>query len=176
MTMNGNSINNEQELSVLSLTLASTKEENANHCTDNCSGNDKENMPQLPNASLCGGVSDGSVQSSKEIAAVTTTTDDASGKSILSRPREAIAKEISKQVLRHKLQKLRHLVLEGVVSKDYLDNEIFHPKLLQMFSPQTVMYNGGIANVKKWKISCYLEVMEVSCIVYRFEIGRLMAL
>ena len=159
MTMNGNSINNEQELSVSSLTLASTKEEN---CIDNCGGNDKENMPQLPNASLCGGVSDGSAQSSKESVSVTTKTDDAAGKSILSRPREAIAKEISKQVLRHKLQKLRHLVLEGVVSKDYLDNEIFHPKLLQMFSPQTVMYNGGIANVKKWKISCYLEVMEVS--------------
>ena len=78
---------------------------------------------------------------------------------ILSRPRSVLSKEISKQVLRHKLQKLRHLVIQGAISEDYLDKEIF-PKLLNLFDPQTVVYNGGIANVKEWKISCYLEVME----------------
>jgi len=31
--------------------------------------------------------------------------------------------------------------------------------MLDLFSPQKVVYNGGIANVKEWKISCYLEVM-----------------
>lgn len=87
---------------------------------------------------------------------IETTTSS----TILSRSRESLSKEISKKVLRHKLQKLRHLVLEGVISKDYLDNAIFHPHLLELFHPQTVTYNGGIAKVKEWKISCYLEVME----------------
>ncbi|OEU07529.1 hypothetical protein FRACYDRAFT_197593 [Fragilariopsis cylindrus CCMP1102] len=80
---------------------------------------------------------------------------------ILSRSYDTIKKEISKNVLRHKLQKLRHLVLPGVISTKYLDNEIFYPMhQQQLFQPQTVTYNGGIANVKKWKISSYLEVME----------------
>ena len=80
---------------------------------------------------------------------------------ILSRSYDTIKKEISKNVVRHKLQKLRHLVLPGVISTKYLDNEIFHPMhQQQLFQPQTVTYNGGIANVKKWKISSYLEVME----------------
>ena len=80
---------------------------------------------------------------------------------ILSRSYDTIKKEISKNVLRHKLQKLRHLVLPGVISTKYLDNEIFYPMhQQQLFHPQTVTYNGGIANVKKWKISSYLEVME----------------
>jgi hypothetical protein len=34
------------------------------------------------------------------------------------------------------------------------------PHLLQHFNPQHVTYNGGIAKVPDWKISCYLEVME----------------
>ncbi|VEU35713.1 unnamed protein product [Pseudo-nitzschia multistriata] len=79
---------------------------------------------------------------------------------ILARPRATLDREISRQVLRHKLQKLRHLVLEGVVSEEYLEQHIMHPKLLDMFDPQTVTYNGGIAKIKEWKISCYLEVME----------------
>ena len=32
--------------------------------------------------------------------------------------------------------------------------------LLKLFDPQKVTYNGGIANIKEWKISCYLEVMD----------------
>ena len=80
---------------------------------------------------------------------------------ILSRSYEIIKKEIAKNVIRHKLQKLRHLVLPGVISSNYLENDIFyHMHKHKLFQPQTVTYNGGIANVKKWKISSYLEVME----------------
>lgn len=71
---------------------------------------------------------------------------------------DAIRRQISKHVLRQKLRKLRHLVLPGAISSDYLDS--LFPQLLKYFDPQTVHYNGGIANVKEWKISCYLEVME----------------
>ena len=72
--------------------------------------------------------------------------------------RENVHKEISKYVLRGKLQKLRHLVLKEVISTEYLDS--LFPDLLKHFDPQTVHYNGGIANIKEWKISCYLEVMD----------------
>ncbi|KAG7346134.1 hypothetical protein IV203_005202 [Nitzschia inconspicua] len=72
--------------------------------------------------------------------------------------RTTLHKEISKQVLRHKLQKLRHLVIEQAISPAYLDS--LFPQLLELFDPQTVTYNGGIAKIKQWKISCYLEVME----------------
>ncbi len=95
----------------------------------------------------------------KGTASTTKTTIPSTIPSILSRPRPKLSKEILKQVLRHKLQKLRHLVVQGGISQDYLEEEIF-PKLLNEFDPQTVHYNGGVANVKEWKISCYLEVME----------------
>lgn len=72
--------------------------------------------------------------------------------------REGVRREINKQVLRQKLNKLRHLVIPQGINPDYLDS--LFPKLLEDFHPQTVHYNGGIANVKEWKISCYLEVME----------------
>jgi len=72
--------------------------------------------------------------------------------------RQTIYKEISSQVIRCKLSKLRHLVLNEAISKDYLDN--LFPLMLPLFAPQTVHYNGGIANIKEWKISCYLEVMD----------------
>ena len=143
------------------VTIASpTKDENEKNCIGNASiGNGKENTP-LSNANN----KNNSINNcdEKEIASLVpkqqiSIAEEASP--ILSRPRSVIAKEISKQVLRHKLQKLRHLVLQGAISEDYLGNEIF-PKLLETFDPQTVNYNGGIANVKEWKISCYLEVME----------------
>jgi hypothetical protein len=76
--------------------------------------------------------------------------------SILSR--HTLKQEISKQVLRHKLQKLRHLVIPQAISPDYLDS--LFPRMLQHFHPQTVLYNGGVAQIKQWKISCYLEVMQ----------------
>lgn len=78
------------------------------------------------------------------------------GPTILSRT--TLNTEISKQVLRHKLQKLRHLVIEKAISPEYLDS--LFPRMLQLFDPQTVTYNGGVAQIKQWKISCYLEVME----------------
>jgi hypothetical protein len=72
--------------------------------------------------------------------------------------RTGLKEEIAKQVVRKKLAKLRHLVLEKAIHPEYLD--ALFPRLLQLFQPQPVVYNGGIANVKNWKISCYLEVME----------------
>jgi hypothetical protein len=72
--------------------------------------------------------------------------------------REGLYKEISKQVVRQKLQKLRHLVVKGAINPEYLD--ALFPALLERFHPQTVTYNGGVAKIKEWKISCYLEVME----------------
>jgi hypothetical protein len=60
-------------------------------------------------------------------------------------------------VIRQKLKKQRHLVLLKAVDPGYLDS--LFPSLLEMFQPQAVVYNGGIAKVPKWKISCYLEVM-----------------
>lgn len=71
--------------------------------------------------------------------------------------RSTILPEINKQVIRRKLARQRHCVIEQGIHPTYLD-ELF-PQLLQLFSPQTVHYNGGIAGVKDWKISCYLEVM-----------------
>ena len=72
--------------------------------------------------------------------------------------RPTVQQEIVRQVVRAKLSKKKHLVLEKAISPAYLD-ELF-PKLLELFSPQTVYYNGGIAKVPEWKISCYLEVMD----------------
>eukprot|EP00934_Nitzschia_sp_Nitz4_P001432 Nitzschia sp. Nitz4//scaffold225_size51843//30328//31383//NITZ4_006898-RA/size51843-snap-gene-0.3-mRNA-1//1//CDS//3329542684//1432//frame0 len=72
--------------------------------------------------------------------------------------REGVRQEISKQVLRQKLGKFRHLVIPKGIHSEYLES--LFPQLLQHFDPQTVYYNGGIANVPEWKISCYLEVME----------------
>lgn len=71
---------------------------------------------------------------------------------------DVIIQQIPKGVLRKKLSKMRHLVIEKGINPQYLDS-IF-PTILKLFKPQTVRYNGGIANVKQWKISAYLEVME----------------
>lgn len=75
---------------------------------------------------------------------------------IISRPE--VTKEITKGVLRKKLSKMRHLVIKKGIQSNYLD--LLFPKILDLFDPQIVDYNGGVANVKRWKISCYLEVME----------------
>lgn len=94
-------------------------------------------------------------------ATTAATSKTASTESILSRSRHDVIKLISKMVLRNKLQKLRHLVLPHVISSEYLEHDIFVPYLLSsLFKPQVVQYNGGIANITQWKISCYLEVME----------------
>jgi hypothetical protein len=72
--------------------------------------------------------------------------------------RSNVKAEICKQVIRCKLSKRRHLVLTEAIDPSYLDS--LFPTLVQLFEPQHVTYNGGIANIKEWKISCYLEVME----------------
>lgn len=69
-----------------------------------------------------------------------------------------ICKEISKFVIRNKLMKRRHLVIKELISSSYLD--CIFPKMLSLFAPQIVNYNGGIAGITEWKISCYLEVMD----------------
>lgn len=53
---------------------------------------------------------------------------------------------------------MRHLCVKQAIKPEYLDSLM--PSILEHFWPQQVVYNGGIANVKEWKISCYLEVME----------------
>mmetsp|Transcript_44095 Transcript_44095/g.134274 ORF Transcript_44095/g.134274 Transcript_44095/m.134274 type:complete len:242 (+) Transcript_44095:197-922(+) len=68
-----------------------------------------------------------------------------------------VYKEISKEVLRKKLVKMRHLVIKQGIQPRYLD--ALFPSILEGFEPQVVNYNGGRANIKEWKISCYLEVM-----------------
>lgn len=78
--------------------------------------------------------------------------------SIPIRGREGLEKEIVRSVLRSKLAKRRHLVLSKAIDPNYLDS--LFPKLLELFQPQTVHYNGGVAAIKEWKISCYLEVMD----------------
>ena len=72
--------------------------------------------------------------------------------------RSTVQKEICRQVLRQKLAKQRHLVVPKAFHPDYLDS--LFPETLRLFAPQTVHYNGGVAAVKEWKISCYLEVMD----------------
>mmetsp|Transcript_13890 Transcript_13890/g.19881 ORF Transcript_13890/g.19881 Transcript_13890/m.19881 type:complete len:216 (-) Transcript_13890:9-656(-) len=72
--------------------------------------------------------------------------------------RNGVFKEIVKGVLRKKLSKMRHLVINEAINCQYLDK--LFPAILKLFSPQKVNYNGGIANMKEWKISCYLEVMK----------------
>ena len=72
--------------------------------------------------------------------------------------REGVFQEIPRLVVRQKLQKCRHLVLPQAIQPDFLDS--LFPQLVQQFEPQMVQYNGGIANVTQWKISCYLEVMK----------------
>lgn len=71
--------------------------------------------------------------------------------------RQGLEAEISKQVVRKKLAKQRHLVLDKAIDPAYLES-IF-PQLVDLFEPQPVEYNGGRAGVRRWRISCYLEVM-----------------
>ena len=71
--------------------------------------------------------------------------------------RSNVLPDISRQVVRRKLAKQRHAVIEKAVDPSYLDS--LFPDMLRLFNPQTVYYNGGIAQVPEWKISCYLEVM-----------------
>jgi hypothetical protein len=97
-------------------------------------------------------------------ASVNTKHDDLDDKNenetttATSIARSTVQKEICRQVLRQKLAKQRHLVVPQAFHPDYLDS--LFPETLRLFAPQTVHYNGGVAAVKEWKISCYLEVMD----------------
>jgi len=88
--------------------------------------------------------------------AATTNTENVENENLFVRA--YVKEEISKLVLRKKLAKQRHLVLDRAIEPSYLDS--LFPEMLKLFDPQTVTYNGGIANIREWKISCYLEVME----------------
>jgi hypothetical protein len=72
--------------------------------------------------------------------------------------RHNVTKEICKGVIRCKLMKHRHLIVKEGINPLYL-KKLF-PTIIQNFQPQHVQYNGGIANITTWKISCYLEVMD----------------
>ncbi|GMH55047.1 hypothetical protein TrST_g9765 [Triparma strigata] len=71
--------------------------------------------------------------------------------------KENLHEEITKGVLRKKLSKMRHLCVTQAIKPEYLDSIM--PEIIRLFHPQQVQYNGGVANVKAWKISTYLEVM-----------------
>ena len=82
----------------------------------------------------------------------------AAAPNIIACPDE-INQRIAKGVLRAKLSKRRHLVVPKAISPAYLDR-LMPPVVTSLFEPQSITYNGGVANVKNWRISCYLEVME----------------
>ncbi len=89
----------------------------------------------------------------------TTDNDDANKLPRITTCPNEIKNQIVKGVVRAKLSKRRHLVLPRAISPEYLDTLM--PEIVtNLFEPQTVTYNGGVANIKEWKISCYLEVME----------------
>jgi hypothetical protein len=71
--------------------------------------------------------------------------------------RDGVPHEIVKHVIRQKLAKRRHLVVPAAIDPLYLES--LFPRMLPHFVPQTVVYNGGIAQIPTWRISCYLEVM-----------------
>lgn len=84
--------------------------------------------------------------------------------------RSGLKEEIAKQVVRKKLAKLRHLVLEKAFSPEYLDS--LFPSLLEHFEPQRVVYNGGIANIKEWKVRARLSVKLIGSSRCRSCFGR----
>ena len=76
-------------------------------------------------------------------SSISPTPSDESGKSCAI-VRDGVVKEISKYVLRQKLNKLRHLVINKGISPEYLDS--LFPEMLEYFDPQHVVYNGGIVS------------------------------
>lgn len=88
----------------------------------------------------------------------TGAADDSHEQTRFDIVRSDVWAEITKQVIRCRLAKKRHLVLRQAIAPPYLDS--LFPELLKLFDPQTVYYNGGIGKVPEWKISCYLEVMD----------------
>lgn len=104
-------------------------------------------------------------QSTKDLSMKVDMTEGCTAKESIgsistsaSMVRDTIMKEICQGVIRCKLMKRRHLIIKEGIDPLYL-KEIF-PSIIHNFQPQPVQYNGGIANIKTWKISCYLEVMD----------------
>ena len=88
----------------------------------------------------------------------TSTSTSTSTVHDLAMTKDGILREITRGVIRAKLAKTRHLVIREGIRKSYLD--AIMPAVIDNFRPQTVMYNGGVAKIREWKLSCYLEVME----------------
>jgi hypothetical protein len=82
---------------------------------------------------------------------------------ILSKPLNELKSEISKQVLRKKLAKQRHLVIEKAIQPVYLDS-IF-PIMLELFKPQNVQVSCALysalfsAEVLRLIISLWYQMM-----------------
>ena len=85
-------------------------------------------------------------------ADATAETKDNHQHTILSNSSPETHKLITKGVLRAKLAKRRHLVVPQAISPTFLDTLM--PRIVtDLFEPQNVTYNGGVANIKQWKIS-----------------------
>ena len=114
----------------------------------------------------------GSDNTAKDSTQFDDTASNVCQTTIISSPND-VQKQITKGVVRAKLSKRRHLVLPAAISPAYLDTLM--PEIVtNLFQPQTVKYNGGVANITNWKISCYLEVMDGGipwkvcvCVVFR---------
>ncbi len=141
-------------------------------CHHTCIKNDENDNPDngsISSLSPSGRTSCKATQRHAQNAAVDELHVPTIAKSISTNPehesrsscavvRHNVTKEICKGVIRSKLTKRRHLVVKEGINPSYL-KEIF-PTIIQNFQPQHVQYNGGIANITTWKISCYLEVMD----------------
>mmetsp|Transcript_12996 Transcript_12996/g.37069 ORF Transcript_12996/g.37069 Transcript_12996/m.37069 type:complete len:335 (+) Transcript_12996:127-1131(+) len=101
-----------------------------------------------------------SQHSNAAAAAAAASTSISTSTPVHDISKDGIAKEITRGVIRAKLAKMRHLVIRQGIQPAYLD--ALMPAIIDNFRPQTVMYNGGVAKIKEWKLSCYLEVMEGS--------------
>ena len=97
-------------------------------------------------------------QSSDQSNLLPATATSMSMSATTGMAKDGIAKEITRGVIRAKLAKMRHLVIQQGIRPAYLDGIM--AAIIENFRPQTVTYNGGIAKVKEWKLSCYMEVME----------------
>jgi hypothetical protein len=135
--------------------------ENQVPCTNNVNNIIKQMTLKVPTAGSHDSWTDPEVDPTSQDSSVPHAPPSTQYSGVLetcSFVRSDIKKEICQQVIRCKLSKRRHLVLSQVLHPNYL-NALF-PTLLQYFQPQSVHYNGGIAHITTWKISCYLEVMD----------------
>lgn len=121
-------------------------------------GSSQADQQQMPEPSNYYGTSSSSTIVPAPSTSVPATATSMSATTCSSMAKDGIAKEITRGVIRAKLAKMRHLVIQRGIQPAYLDGIM--PAIIENFHPQTVTYNGGIAKVKEWKLSCYMEVME----------------